>query len=231
VACVRTRLDGRDLELECIFLPTLSGEAVTVRFWPTSIAAPTLGTLGVPLSVQKLLEELADGRSASGAPGGLVVVAGGDARARAAALYALAQSAAAPGRRVMTLERRASFVVPGFLQVELPADFEAEAVLPLARPADVTVVEDLATPALTAAALAAAEQGTLVLAGVALGSARSALSYLATADLRGPLLARTRGVVDVQRGKDSLTVDVLPLTPALRRDLIERKDPWTSPSS
>jgi type II secretory ATPase GspE/PulE/Tfp pilus assembly ATPase PilB-like protein len=231
VARVRTRLEGRDVELECVFVPTLSGEAVTVRFWPTSAEAPTLRTLGVPPPTQKLLEELAGGQSGGDAPGGVVVVAGVDAGARAATLYALARAAAAPGRRVMTLERRVSFVVPDFLQVELPVNFETEAVLPLVRPADVTVVEDLGTPALAAAAVTGAEQGTLVLAGVALGSARSALSYLSTVDLRGPLLARTRGVVDVQRGVDTLMVDVLPLTPALRRDLIERKDPWTSPSS
>ena len=59
-------------------------------------------------------------------------------------------------------------------------------------------VEDVATPALARPCWRSAEQGVLVLAGVALGSARSALAYLAALDLRGPLLAMTRGVVDVQ---------------------------------
>jgi hypothetical protein len=100
----------------------------------------------------------------------------------------------------------------------------------LSQPADVIAVEDITPPALIAAALAAAEQGTLVLAGVALGSARSALAYLASVDLRGPLLVLTRGVVDVKRHAESLAVEAVTLTPALRRDLIERRDPWTSPS-
>jgi type II secretory ATPase GspE/PulE/Tfp pilus assembly ATPase PilB-like protein len=160
-----------------------------------------------------------------------VLVAGPDARTRAAVLYALARAAAAPGRRVLTIERHVSFVVPGFLQVELPTGFETEAAMVLTQPADVTVIEDVTAPALAAAALASVEQGTLVLAGVALGSVRSALAYIATVDLRGPLLALTRGVIDVQRRGGALMVDALPLTPALRRDLIERKDPWTSPSS
>jgi hypothetical protein len=146
-------------------------------------------------------------------------------------LYALAGAAAMAGRRVITVERRVSFVVSGFLQVELPADFGAEAATVLGQPADVIVVEDVAPPALATAALASAEQGTLVLAGLGLGSVRSALAYLATVDLRGPLLALTRGVVDVRRRGCGLTVDALSLTPALRRDLVERKDPWTSPSS
>jgi hypothetical protein len=230
-ARVRTRLDGRDIELELFFFPTLSGEAVTVRFHAVTIEAPTLEALGVPASVHRLLEELSAGASVPGGPGGLVLVAGPDVRARAAVVYALARAAATPGRRVLTLERRASLVVPSFLQVEFPTDFESEAPAILMQPADVMVVEDVLIPALAAAALASAEQGTLILAGGAFGSMRSTLAYLATVDLRGPLLALTRGVVDVQRRADALTIDALSLTPALRRDLLERRDPWTSPTS
>ena len=230
-ARVRTRLDGREIELEMFFFPTLSGEAVTVRLYEVAAECPTVQSLVAPASVHRLLEELTAGAQSGGGPGGLVVVAGSDPRARAAVLYALARLAAAPGRRVLTVERQVSFVVPAFLQVELPQDFAAAAATVLAQGADVTLIEDVTTPILAAAALASIEQGTLVLAGVALGSVRSALAYLATVDLRGPLLALTRGVVDAHRRAGTLSVDVLPLTPALRRDLIERKDPWTSPSS
>lgn len=230
-ARVRTRLDGREMELEFHFLPTLSGEAVAIRFSPVSTEAPTLETLRASAETRRLLEALTAGRGSEDGPGGLVVVAGPAARARAAVLYALARAAATAGRRVMTLERHVSFVVPEFLQVGLPNAFEAEAAGALTQPADVIVVEDVATPVLAAAVLASAEQGALVLAGVALGSARSALAYLAALDLRGPLLAITRAVVDVQVGADALKIDAVPLTPASRRDLVERKDPWTSPIS
>jgi type IV pilus assembly protein PilB len=230
-ARVRTRLDGREMELAFYFLPTLSGEAIAVRFRPVSAEPPTLDTLGVPGFVRRRLEELTGPEGDADGPGGLVIVAGPDVRARAAALYALARSAATTGRRVMTVERQVSYVVPGFLQVELGPSFEREAAAALAQPADVIAVEDVAAPALGVAALAGAEHGALVLAGVTLGSARSALAYLAALDLRGPLLAMTRGVVDVQRSGDALTIDVVTFTPALRRDLVERKDPWTSPTS
>jgi type II secretory ATPase GspE/PulE/Tfp pilus assembly ATPase PilB-like protein len=229
-ARVRTRLDGRQMELEFYFLPTLSGEAIAIRFRSVSDAAPTLEMLVASPSARRLLEELLGVGKDANDPGGLVVVAGPDVRARAVVLYALARSAAAPGRRVMTLERQVSFVVPGFLQVALGAAFDAEAASALVQPADVIVVEDVAPATLGAAALAGAEHGALVLAGVALGSARSALAYLAALDLRGPLLAMTRGVVDVERCGDALKIDVVPFTPALRRDLVERKDPWTSPT-
>ncbi len=229
LARIRTRLDGRDTELEFFFFPTLSGEAVTVRFQPVSTETPTLEALDAPESVRRLLVELA-GVAPALDQGGLVMVTGPDARARAEVLYALAGAAAMAGRRVLTVERRVSFVVPGFLQVELPNDFGTEAAPVLGQAADVLLVEDVTPPALAAAALTSAEQGALVLAGLAFCSVRSALAYLATIDLRGPLLALTRGVVDVRRRGHGLTVDAISLTPALRRDLVERKDPWTSPS-
>ena len=230
LARIRTRLDGRDTELEFFFFPTLGGEAVTIRFQPVSTATPTLEALDASESVRRLLVELA-GVAPALDQGGLVVVAGPDARARAEVLYALAGAAAMAGRRVLTVERRAAYVVPGFLQVELPNDFVTEAAPVLGQAADVILVEDVTPPALAAAAVASAEQGALVLAGLALSSVRSALAYLATIDLRGPLLALTRGVVDVRRRGRGLAVDALSLTPALRRDLVERKDSWTSPSS
>jgi type IV pilus assembly protein PilB len=230
LARIRTRLDGRDTELEFFFFPTLGGEAVTIRFQPVSTATPTLEALDASESVRRLLVELA-GVAPALDQGGVVVVAGPDARARAEVLYALAGAAAMAGRRVLTVERRAAYVVPGFLQVELPNDFVTEAAPVLSQAADVILVEDVTPPALAAAAVASAEQGALVLAGLALSSVRSALAYLATIDLRGPLLALTRGVVDVRRRGRGLAVDALSLTPALRRDLIERKDSWTSPSS
>jgi type II secretory ATPase GspE/PulE/Tfp pilus assembly ATPase PilB-like protein len=230
LARIRTRLDGRDTELEFFFFPTLGGEAVTIRFQPVSTATPTLEALDASESVRRLLVELA-GVAPALDQGGLVVVAGPDARSRAEVLYALAGAAAMAGRRVLTVERRAAYVVPGFLQVELPNDFATEAAPVLGQAADVILVEDVTPPALAAAAVASAEQGALVLAGLALSSVRSALAYLATIDLRGPLLALTRGVVDVRRRGRGLAVDALSLTPALRRDLFERKDPWTSPIS
>jgi type II secretory ATPase GspE/PulE/Tfp pilus assembly ATPase PilB-like protein len=228
---IRTRLDGRDTELEFSFLPTLSGEAISVRFQFVDGEAPTLDGLNAPELVRRRLVEWIGGAASPDDPGGLVAVAGPDGRARTKVLYALARAAAAPGRRVLTLERHVAFPVPGFLQVALPADFGADAPMVLGQPADVIAVEDITAPALLAPALAAAEQGALVLAGLALGSARSALAHLAGVDLRGPLLALTRGVIGVKRRADGLAFEAVTLTPALRRDLIERKDPWTSPSS
>ena len=65
------------MELEFHFLPTLSGEAVAIRFSAVNTEAPTLETLGASAAVRRLLEELTEGRYEPH-PGGLVVVAGGE---------------------------------------------------------------------------------------------------------------------------------------------------------
>src|SRR4029077_15321351 len=103
VARIRTGVDGRDTELEFFFFPTLAGEAVTIRFQPVSTTTPTLEALDAPESVRRLLVELG-GVAPALDQGGLVVVAGPDARARAEVLYALAGAAAMAGRRILTVE-------------------------------------------------------------------------------------------------------------------------------
>jgi type IV pilus assembly protein PilB len=230
VARVRTQLEGRELDLELLFFPTVAGEAVTIRLEPVATDVPALAALGADAGTLEALRELVAAPGAPGARGRLVLVAGLVARDRAEALYALARAAGGPGRRTVTLERRASFAVPEFLQVEVPDDFPAGAACVLRQRADVVLVEDLLPPAVTAAALACADGGALVLGGVPLGSARLVLAHLAAADLRGPLLELTRGVVDVRRRTGARIVEVVSLTPALRRDLTEHRSRWTSPS-
>jgi type IV pilus assembly protein PilB len=221
VARVRTQLDGREVDLEILFFPTVAGEAVTIRLDPVKAEAPTLDRLGVDGAAREALDGLL--RAPAGAPsGGLVLVAGLDASARAELLYALARAAGGPERRTLALERRAAFAVPEFLQVELSDDFAAAAATVLRQRADVVLVEELGSPLLMAA-LASAERGALVLGGLEVDSVRLALAYLATAELRGPLLELTRGVVAMRGRAGTRTVEVVPLTPALRRDLLERQ--------
>jgi type IV pilus assembly protein PilB len=227
----RTSLAGREVELELLFFPTVAGEAVTIRLEPRRDAPPSLDALGPSPAARAALREVLAGAGAPRGRGGVVLVAGADAGARAAALYALACAAAGVGQRALTVERSAGFVVPGFVQVELPTGFGEHAGTVLGQPADVVLVEDMVPPAVCVAALARAEEGSLVLGGLALASLRSALTHLAGADLRGPLLEWTRAVVEVRRQEDTRITEVLSLTPALRRDLIERKDPWTSRNS
>jgi type IV pilus assembly protein PilB len=230
VARVRTQLEGRAVDLELLFFPTLAGEAVTIRIEAVVAEAPTLDGLGVDGATRSALTALLRPPATAGAPGGLVLVVGPEARARAEVLYALAGDAAVPGGRVLSVERRAAFVVPAFLQVELPDDFAGAAPAVLRQGADVLLVEDLLPAAVAVAALARAQEGALVLGGLEVGSPGLALAHLGASDLRGPLLALARGVVGVRRRAGARVVEVVPLSQALRRGLLGRRGAWTSPS-
>ncbi len=223
-AHVRTQLEGRDLELDLLFYPTLHGEAVTVRFQRGGLEAPTLASLGLPLAAREALAGLVNGE------GGLLFVTGWEPRARATLLYALAQATAGPTRKTLTVERAVSFVVPEFVQVELPHDFAGAAATILAHPSDVAVVEDLGTSPVCAAAFGSVEQGTLVLGGLGFATNAAALAHLMTLDVpKAPLLAVTRGVVHVRRRGEQYHVEALPLTEALRGEILSGTR-WTSPS-
>jgi type IV pilus assembly protein PilB len=225
-AHVQTRLEGKDVELELFFFPTLHGDAVTVRIRPRSLEAPTLDSLNLPSGTRATLTALVS------APGGLVVVAGWEPRARATLLYALARAASGEGCRTLTIERAVSFIVADFLQVEVPGDFPAGAATTLGQPADVILVEDLATSQVCAAAFGSVEQGALVVGGLGVATNQGALAHLLTLDVpRAPFLAITRGVAHVRRRGEQYQVEPLPLPDSLRTALLAGKDPWTSPSS
>ena len=142
---VRTRLDGREVELDLLFYRSLYGESVTVSIW-RALETPTLESLELEPSVRDAISRLL------AVEGGLVLVTGSESRARAALLYAMARAVSAPAKKTLTLERAVSFVMPEFVQVEIPGDFGAAATTILTQPTDIALVEDVASaPACLAA--------------------------------------------------------------------------------
>ena len=221
---VRTRLEQQEVELEILFFPTIHGEAVTVRISQRRVGPPTLDSFELDGAVRDALGRLTAGT-------GLVFVTGWEPAARGALLYALAQAASAPTKKVVTLERAVSHVVPGFVQVEVPGEFAETAAVMLGQPADVVVVEELAASALCLAAIASAEQGALVLAGLACGTSHSGLVHLLGLDVpRGALVAATAALANVRREGSRHRVTVLAVTDELRGELLSRQGtpPWTS---
>jgi type IV pilus assembly protein PilB len=221
---VRTRLEQQEVELELLFFPTIHGEAVTVKIAQRRAGPPTLEALDLDDAARDALQRLSGSH-------GLVFVTGWDPRARAALLYALAQMAAAPTKKVVTLERSVSYVVPDFVQVEVPGEFVEGAATILTHPADVILVEDLAATATCVAAIGSAEQGTLVLGGLGFGTNATGLAHLLALDVpRMPLLAATAGLANVHRRGARYRVGVLPMDEELRHELLTRHGApgWTS---
>jgi general secretion pathway protein E len=220
-ALVRTRLEQQDVELQLLFFPTLRGEGVTIRLSRRGGAPPALDAFEVDGAGRDALPRVA-------AAPGLVLVTGWDAHARIALLYALARAAAAPGRKVVTVERGAGYQVADFLQVEAPTEFAEAVATILTQPADVALVEDLAPAGVCQAALGAAEHGGLVLAGLASGGNAAALARLLSLDVpRMPLLGALSGLVNVRRQGTRYRAGVLDMTVELRQELT-RQGPWTS---
>jgi len=218
-ARLRTRLNEQELELDVLFYPTLYGEAVTVNIWRRGHETPTLDALALPADARTAVDRMLAAES------GLVVVTGWEPRARAALLYAMARAVATPARKVLTLERAVSYLVPDFVQVEVPGDFGASVATILDQPTDVAVVEDVEPGPAALAAFASAERGALVLAGVRFATNAGGLAHLLAVDApRGPLLAATRGLVHVRRHGLEYRVEVLPMTEDLRRELEHRSD-------
>jgi type IV pilus assembly protein PilB len=221
---VRTRLEQQEVELELLFFPTIQGEAVTVKIAQRRAGPPTLEAFDLDSTVRGALQRLA-------ASNGLVFVTGWDPRGRAALLYALAQMAAAPTKKVVTLERAVSYVVPDFVQVEVPGEFAEGAATILTHPADVLLVEDLTASGTCLAAIGSAEQGTLVLGGLGFGTNATGLAHLLALDVpRMPLLAATAGLANVHRQGARYRVGVLPMDEELRHELLTRQGApgWTS---
>jgi type II secretory ATPase GspE/PulE/Tfp pilus assembly ATPase PilB-like protein len=161
-------------------------------------------------------------------------VTGWDPLGRAALLYALAQAAAAPTKKVVTLERSVSFVVADFVQVEVPGEFAEGAATILTHPADVLLVEDLSGTAACLAAIGSAEQGALVLGGLAFGTNATGLAHLLGLDVpRVPLLGAMTGLANVHRHGARHRVGVLAMDDELRHELLTRQSPpgWTSRTS
>jgi type II secretory ATPase GspE/PulE/Tfp pilus assembly ATPase PilB-like protein len=153
------------------------------------------------------------------------MVTGWEPRARTALLYAMARAVATPSRKVLTLERAVSYLVPDFVQVEVPGDFGTSVTTILDQPADVVMVEDIEPGPAIQAAFASAERGALVLAGIRFATNAAGLAHLLAVDVpRGPLLAATRGLVHVRRRGLEYHAEVLPMTEALRRELGPRPD-------
>jgi type IV pilus assembly protein PilB len=217
-AHLRTRLEDQDVELDILFYPTLYGEAVTVSLWRRRPEAPALESLELSPAVLDAIPRLL------AAEGGLVFVTGWEARARAVLLYAMAGAAAGPARKVLTLERAVSYVVPEFVQVEAPEDFARVAATILAQPVDVALVEDVGEQPVCLAAFGSAERGTLVLAGLGFATSDTGLGHLLTLDVpRFPLLAQIRGFVDVRQRGARYWADVRLMTDELRQELMDQK--------
>ncbi len=223
---LRSRLEGRDLELEILFLPTRKGEAITILLWCRDLVPPDLEGLGISAQGRKKLDQLLRNGS------GLFLVSSRDPAGRAAGLYALALAAASKERQIVAIERVSAFEVPSMLQVETDERFDTAAIELLSHPPEVVLVEDVSSGPVCLAAARAAERGCLVVGGLPVASPSAAWEHLLSLDLPLPLFATSvRALLALRREGDHWTTDVFGVSPPAKRRLLRDSIPWTLPTT
>lgn len=194
---IRFAADAHLPELAVETLPAGGGERILLRPAGRGAASDPLAALGMaPPLIRALRRVLA-------LPGGILLVTGPAASGKTATLHALARDLAAATRNILAVEERLETMVDGVTQtVADPArGFPvADAVRAAMRQdPDVVLVGNLPDRAAAAAALAAAEAGHLVLAGIEAPDAVGAILALRAMKVDPFLLASTLHMVLAQR--------------------------------
>jgi type II secretory ATPase GspE/PulE/Tfp pilus assembly ATPase PilB-like protein len=190
----RVGLNGRSLEFRVAACPTAYGDRLVIRpaGGPPRRAIEDLGFLEEDLSaVRRVLEE----------PSGLVLVAGPPRSGRTTTLRALAAHVAPHGRKVLAVDRRDAFDLPGVDRVVAPGapGLAGYVRAGAAQAVDVLVVDEVRDGRTAAASVEAALDGHLVLAALASRAAWPDPTALVSARVDAVALSTALVAVIVQR--------------------------------
>ena len=207
---IRTRLDGRDTELEFFFLPTLLGEAISVRFQLVDREPPTLEALNVPEPVHRLSR---GARSETARrPAAWAGSSSWPAPTRGPAPRCSTPSPAPPrrpGGGCSPSSATSRSWCPGSSRSSCPSTSEPMPATVLSQPADVIRSRTSPRRRWLPPPWPRPSRGRWCWP-VSRSARRAARSRTwRRVDLRGPLLALTRGVVGVQRHAESLVIEAV----------------------
>ncbi|HUS47709.1 MAG TPA: ATPase, T2SS/T4P/T4SS family [Phycisphaerae bacterium] len=193
------RLDGREMEIRLSTCPTSFGEKMFIRLVDPARRPPALSELGLGAQDELRL------RGILAEPGAMVIVAGPPRRDRARALVAIIAETMRPELNIVTVGRgqpelagaNQSRMDPlgGFTYAEAMKVFEAQ-------DADVIMIEDLRDPETAVAAIEAARDGRIVIAGmIAADAAACVAGLLAMGVEPWPLAGTLRAIVEYRPGR------------------------------
>ncbi len=172
-------LGGRKIDLRTNFLPSVLGEALTVRILDPadSITHFDIGRMGLPEN------DLGRLRAKLESPWGMVVITGPTGSGKTTTLYACLQHASGPGGKTITIEDPVEFLFPGMVQIQVnPAsgmDFAAASRAALRADPDVVMVGEIRDRETCRLTQQMALTGHIVLTAMHAGSAAGALTRLA----------------------------------------------------
>jgi len=164
-------LAGRSVPLRVVTTPTVFGEKMVIQFPEVSGLVPDLSEMG--------LEEPDAARLAAclAQPNGMILCCGWPRSGTSALLLAMASQLSRHGMSVATIERKAGVGIEGLVQSRIDETGLGFAELLdgfLDQDVEAVMIESLRDPATAKRALAAAEEGVKVLAGLGPASARPA---------------------------------------------------------
>ena len=172
----RVRIEGRGVDLRVATLPTQFGEKVAVRILSSSANLMALDQLSIsPWSLeafQRLLRH----------PQGLILVTGPTGSGQTTTLYAALNYLKSTAKNIVAVEDPIEFQLPGVAQVQvepqLGITFAAGLRSVLHQDPNIIMVGDIADAETAQAAVAAAQTGHLVLAGIHTNDAATAITRL-----------------------------------------------------
>jgi type IV pilus assembly protein PilB len=108
---MRVKVNGRDYDLRCSFLPTVHGEKVVLRVLDKSNLSASMDKLGLDQDSYRRFA------SAVAAPHGLLLVTGPTGSGKTTTLYSALNELNSPEYNIVTVEDPVEFQVPGINQV------------------------------------------------------------------------------------------------------------------
>ncbi len=166
----------RSINVRVATLPSLFGEALTLRFLDPLRGMTPLSDLGFPQDIETSLLQLAK------LPYGLVLVTGPTGSGKTTTLYALLRSIVGTARTIVTLEDPIEYEIPGIVQSEVDPDhgytFAAGLRSILRHDPNVILVGEIRDLETAQTAVDAALTGHLVLATLHTNSAIEAIPRL-----------------------------------------------------
>ena len=113
---ISIRFDDREFDLRVCFLPSLIGEAVTMRMLDRNVVILSLDRIDYAPADRERLDR------AIAAPWGLVCIGGPIGSGKTTVLYACVQALTRPANKVVTIEDPVEYLIPGTVQVPIRPD-------------------------------------------------------------------------------------------------------------
>ena len=194
---IRHTVDGADLDLRMCFLPSVTGETMTIRILYPGVASVRLEDLTAGNPVKDALV------SAFSARTGMVIVAGPTGSGKTSLLYGCVNHLATPQDKVISIEDPVEYAIPGVVQVIVNKNIglTAAAALKAVLRSDpnIIVVGEVRDPETADLACKAAMTGHLVLSAMFAKDAANVLARLMDMGVPPQTLADSLRMVTCQR--------------------------------